>query len=220
MNRRVSMRAVVTCTIITLGIVSTASCQEMGGPDAWEVRYNAFQPPDSVMDAIGVEAGWVIAEVGAGRGRYAVHMALRVGKTGRVYANDIDEEALEYLEFRCRRDSIPNVITILGEVTDPKLPSGALDMVYLINTYHHLEEPVELMKNILPSLKPTGILVIIEHDPDKFPDAHGEWTPREVLVEQAGEAGFELVRIETFLRRDNINIFRPGEITEQRGEAD
>jgi SAM-dependent methyltransferase len=216
MNVSVGTRIFVTCMIMILCIASIASCQEQRGPDDWEARHNAYQPPDSVMDAIGVGAGWIIAEVGAGRGRYVVHMARRVGETGRVYANDIDEKALEYLEFRCLRDSIPNVVTILGSVIDPKLPVCALDMVYLINTYHHLEKPIELMRNILPSLKPTGMLVIIEHDPDKFPDMGEHATPQDVLVEQANGAGFELVRIETFLRRDNIHIFRPRRIVEQQ----
>jgi predicted methyltransferase len=78
----------------------------------------------------------------------------------------------------------------------------------MINTYHHLDKPVELMRNIAPSLKPGGLLVIIEHDAEKIPDEEEHTTPREMLLEQAGEAGFELVKIETFLEKDNINIFR------------
>jgi ubiquinone/menaquinone biosynthesis C-methylase UbiE len=168
------------------------------------------------MDAIGVKEGMVIAEVGAGRGRYVVHMAARVGPTGKVYANDIDEDKLEYLQLRCERDSIDNVQTILGEVTDPLLPGGVMDLVYLINTYHHLDEPVELMRNILPALKPGGLLVIIEHDPEKYPSANPRHsTPQNELLDETKEAGFELVRIETFLERDNINIFRPAAKTDE-----
>jgi ubiquinone/menaquinone biosynthesis C-methylase UbiE len=198
--------------------LSITACSQVRDPDAWEARHNAIQPPDEVMDAIGVEPGWVIAEVGAGRGRYVVHMAERVGDAGKVYANDIDEDALEYLEHRCERDGISNVVTILGDVTDPKLPEGELDMVYMINTYHHLDEPIRLMRNIAPGLKPGGLLVIIEHDADKLPDERDHTTPRDVLLEQAWEAGFELVRIETFLEKDNINIFvvrPPGEKQEE-----
>ena len=196
--------------LTALLMMSTPACGQIRDPDAWEARHNAIQPPEEVMDAIGVAPGWVIAEVGAGRGRYVVHMAGRVGEKGTVYANDIDADALEYLERRCERDGISNVVTILGEVTDPLLPEGALDMVYMINTYHHLEKPVELMRNIAPSLKAGGILVIIEHDADKIPDEEEHTTPRDVLLKQVEEAGFELVRIETFLEKDNINIFRAG----------
>lgn len=203
-------------TILVVGAVlaavsgSIAVCRHGGsGPDSWEERHNAYQPPEEVMDAIGVVPGMVIAEVGAGRGRYVVHMARRTGPTGKVYANDIDEDALDYLKYRCERDSIGNVETILGEVTDPLLSPGTMDLVYMINTYHHLDKPVELMRNIAPSLKPDGLFVIIEHDPQKYPGAGSHSTPQDVLLDQAEKAGFELVRIETFLERDNINIFRP-----------
>jgi ubiquinone/menaquinone biosynthesis C-methylase UbiE len=178
------------------------------GPDAWEERANRYQPPEEVMDAIGVKAGMVVAEVGAGRGRYVVRMAARVGVSGKVYANDIDEEKLEYLRKRCERDSINNVETILGKVDDPLLPEGTCDLVYLINTYHDLDEPVELMRNITSALKPGGLLVVIENDSEKSTSTHHR-IEQQVLFGQLEEAGYEVVRVETFLEQDNINIFRP-----------
>jgi ubiquinone/menaquinone biosynthesis C-methylase UbiE len=137
-------------------------------------------------------------------------MAERVGFDGKVYANDIDPDKLRYLDHRCERDSIYNVETVLGEVDDPLLPEAKMDVVYMINTYHHLSHPVELMRNVLPSLKPGGLLVVIEHDPAKYPDAGPDHsTPHEELVLEAAEAGYELLRLEEFLERDYINIFRP-----------
>ncbi|UCE05531.1 MAG: class I SAM-dependent methyltransferase [bacterium] len=195
--------------IVAFEITLNAACQVTSDPDAWENRHNSYQPPEQVMDSIGVKSGMIIAEVGAGRGRYAVHMARRVGDAGKIYANDIDKRALEYLNYRCQRDSIPNVVTILGKVTDPLLPRGELDMVYIINTYHHFEKPVEIMKNIVPSLKPEGNLVIIEHDRQKAPNLSSEsTTAKKVLLKQADQAGFKLIKIHTFLSRDNIYIFR------------
>jgi ubiquinone/menaquinone biosynthesis C-methylase UbiE len=188
----------------------TAAIAQFDEDDSWELSQNAYQPPEVIMDAIGVEPGMVIAEVGAGRGRMVVHMAARVGFDGKVYANDIDQEKLDYLNYRCERDSIFNVWTILGEVDDPLLPKGELDLVYFINTYHHLAEPVELMRNILPSLKPSGVMVIIEHDPEKYPDGPpNHSTPHDQLLREAEEAGYELMRLEDILERDYINIFRP-----------
>jgi len=177
-------------------------------PEEWEDSWNAYQPPELVMDSLGISAGMTIAEVGAGRGRYVVHMAARVGDTGKVYANDIDEEKLDYLRSRCQREEIENVETILGEVDDPLLPEGALDLVYLINTYHDLDQPAELMRNIIPALKPGGVLVVIEQDTEKSSSYHHAIDQKE-LFEQAEQAGYELVRVMTFLERDNINIFRP-----------
>lgn len=189
-------------------ITFISSCQSQTDPDAWEKRHNEYQPPEQVMDSLGVKPGMVIAEIGAGRGRYVVHMSRRAGATGKIYANDIDKKALDYLEFRCKRDSIPNVITVLGKVTNPMLPKGTMDLVYIINTYHHLDKPIELMRNIIPGLKPGGRLVIIEHDPVKVPSAGSHATNKDVLLKQAKQAGFELEKLITFLKRDNIYVLQ------------
>ena len=206
--KRDQIKLLVMFLIYLSLITFVPSCQSQYDPDAWEKRHNAYQPPEQVMDSIGVKPGMVIAEIGAGRGRYVVHIARRVGATGKVYANDIDKSALSYLEFRCKRDSICNVVTVFGKVTDPNLPRGTMDMVYMINTYHHLDKPIELMKNIIPSLKPDGKLIIIEHDPVKVPLAGSHSTAKDVLIKQANQASFEIDKIMTFLERDNIYFLR------------
>ncbi len=188
-------------------IISSIACTD---PDAWEEEQNIHQPAKQVMDAIGLKPGMVIGEVGAGRGRYTVKLASRVGEAGKVYANDISEKDLQYLRHRCKRDGIKNIETILGTEIDPKFPPHSLDMAFMINTYHHLNEPVELMKNLKEALKSNGILIVVDHDPEKLP---GEsWadhtTPKEKLLKEADEAGYELHSIETFLTRDNIFILR------------
>jgi ubiquinone/menaquinone biosynthesis C-methylase UbiE len=186
---------------------SAYSCGD--DPDAWEASHNAVQPPEKVLDAIGLQAGMVIGEIGAGRGRYAVFLAERVGDEGKVYANDIDEEDLEYLEFRCERDSISNITTIVGKETETLFPEASLDIVFMINTYHHISKPVELLKSTVPALKPGGTLAIVEHCPEKLSESwSGHTTAKETVIEHAGEAGFELVKMETFLERDNIYVFR------------
>jgi tRNA G46 methylase TrmB len=110
--------------IISIFIIT--SCHSQNDPDAWEKHQNEHQLPEQVMDSIGVKPGMVIAEIGAGRGRYVVFMAKRVGETSKIYANDIDKKALDYLEYRCKRDNIPNVVTVLGNVTDPMLLKGTM----------------------------------------------------------------------------------------------
>ena len=183
---------------------AAVACDPVPGESSW----NEYQPPEMVMDSLGVKSGMVVAEVGAGQGRYVVHMAARVGDTGKVYANDIAQSKLDFLVSRCEREGLDNVETILGEVEDPLLPEGQIDLVYLINTYHDLDKPVELMRNIVPALKPGGVLVVIEQDTEKSSSKHHA-IDQEELFDQAERAGYELVRVMTFLERDNINIFRP-----------
>jgi ubiquinone/menaquinone biosynthesis C-methylase UbiE len=177
--------------------------------EEWEKRLNKLQPPKEIMDAIGVKSGMILGEIGAGTGRMTVWLADRVGEEGKVYANDIDRKALDHLERRCKKDNLHNVVTILGEVEDPLLPKNTLDLAFMINVYHHLDMPVALIKNIIPSLKPTGILAIVDADPDKSNFGPGHSTPMEEMLKQLDEAGYKLIRVETFLPDDNIYICRP-----------
>ncbi len=172
-----------------------------------EVRLNKRQPPDTVLQTIGIRPGMIIGEVGAGRGRYTVQIASRIGPSGRIYANDINREALRFLKRRCAEHGLTNVEIILGSVTDPKLPPAALDMVIMVNVVHHLEKPVALLKNLANTLKPNGLIVIVDGSRDKDPSAAG-WYTRSKLLKIYGDAGYDLVREETFLPKDNIYFLK------------
>lgn len=173
-----------------------------------ERQTNERQPPDKVMDAVGVKAGMTIGEVGAGRGRYTVHLAVRVGPSGKVYANDIDADGLAHIRERCQKDGLANVETILGRPDDPLFPAGKLDLIFMVLTYHHLRQPVDMLKAMAPSLKPGATVVVVDPDPVKDHDRGPESTSKEEIERDAAEAGYELVRVETFLPRDNIFILR------------
>jgi len=173
--------------------------------NANEARLNRLQPPDKVMDAIGVSPGMVVAEIGAGRGRYVVQFAVRVGENGKVYAEDIDAAALQYLEKRCDRWGLKNVETILGDVTEPKLPEGKLDLIFVISAYHHFEDPVALLRNARSALKPDGKLAIGEWFPTDERPRSG--TPPEKMEAQMNAAGYRLERLETFLKANRMYIY-------------
>jgi ubiquinone/menaquinone biosynthesis C-methylase UbiE len=194
------------CFVLTDGLISQ---QKKITVEEWEKRLNKLQPPKEIMDAIGVKPGMIIGEIGAGTGRMTVWLADRVDDEGKIYANDIDRKALDHLERRCKKDNLVNVVTILGEVEDPLLPENTLDLAFMINVYHHLDMPVALVRNIIPSLKPTGILAIVDADPEKTNFGPNHSTPMEEMLAQLDEAGYKLIRVETFLPDDNIYICRP-----------
>jgi precorrin-6B methylase 2 len=181
--------------------------------ETWEVRINLRQPPAKVIDTIGLKPGMVIGEVGAGGGRITLWLAQRVGPNGHVYANDIDEKALSHLKTRCEKAGFMNVTTIVGTVTKPRFQPHSLDIAFVTNTYHHLEKPIELVKNLLPSLKENGILAIVERDADRAVSRE-EATSKDDFVRQMAAAGFDVIRIETFLQEDNIYIARPKQVND------
>jgi SAM-dependent methyltransferase len=173
----------------------------------WEDQFESFQPSDQIMDVLGIEPGMVVGEIGAGNGRFAVKVAARIGSAGRVYANDIDPKAIRFMEKRCREEEITNLTVIHGKELEPGFPEGQLDLVYLINTYDELSDPVSLLRNSRTSLKPGGHLGVIVYDPTKFEDHDGHAVARENVLDQCSRAGFALVHIDTALVYDNIYIF-------------
>jgi ubiquinone/menaquinone biosynthesis C-methylase UbiE len=192
--------------------------------ESWESRVNERQPPDMVMDAVGVKSGMVVGEVGAGRGRYTVHLSDRVGENGKIFANDIDAEALRFLRERCNRGAITNVETILGDVEDPRFPEKSLDMIFMVWVYHMVESPVPLLKSFGSSLKPGATVVMVEPPPEEIQEeldqmvANGSddalptvLTP-ERMEDLAAQAGFKLIKtMDDLLEMDIIYVLEMDE---------
>jgi len=167
---------------------------------------DSIEQPEKVMEATGVKPGMVIGEIGAGRGYFTFWLYRGVGATGKVYANDIDSSALASIERTAAAEKIANIETVLGTVEDPRLPAGSLDMVFMVNAFHDLARPVELLANLEPALKPGATVVIMDRDPARDGDRH--FLPREKVEEIIGRSVFELVRVETFLRYHNLYILK------------
>ncbi len=196
-------------TLLILFLGFNALCQHSSKDvDAGEKHQTSFQPPEIVLKAINIKEGMIVGEIGAGKGRYSVILANAVGKKGHIYANDIDKESLEYIKFRCKRDEIKNITTIMGTETDPLLPKNKLDMIFIVNTYHHIGEPVEIMKNAYSALKSTGTVAIVDGVPKKYSKHSHCATPKEKLIAQMKKAGYKFIKVAAELKRDNIYIFK------------
>jgi len=205
------IRSGVTAILFLSMLLQPVQAQEARIPvEPSEERLNRQHKPEELMDLMGLKEGMVIADIGAGRGRMTVFFADRVGEKGMVLANEINADALEYLENRCKRNGINNVRTYLGTVVDPRLPEGAADIVFMVSTYHHLEKPVQLLQHTLPVLKPGGNLIIVERDPGKTGQTSRESTSQTTLIKQVSDAGYIHVRTNTeLLENDNVYFFSP-----------
>jgi ubiquinone/menaquinone biosynthesis C-methylase UbiE len=197
-------------SLLAILYATNLSSQENIVPvEASETWANNQHQPEKLMDAIGLKEGMTIADIGAGRGRMTVFFSIRVGRKGKVYANEISETSLEYLKERCKRNNMNNVTTILGRVDNPLLPAGEVDIAFMLMTYHHLDKPVDMMKNTIPCLKKDGVLVVVEHDPERSGETGSEVTSLEKLTREANEAGFEIRNINReLLDRDNIYFLK------------
>lgn len=212
---RFSFKLVLALCFAVFGGLSSAQAAADNERDR-----DQWQQPDKVMDSIGVKPGMVIGEAGVGRGYFTFKLAKRVGETGKVFANEISENDLRYIRDRCERESVRNVETILGKVEDPLFPRGKMDMVFMVYVLHHLDKPIEFLRNVVPSLRPDATVVLVERDPDKWPPgnagnhrsyngARHDFMPDRIVLQRIKEAGYELLKRDTFLERDNIYVIRP-----------
>ena len=171
---------------------------------------NERQPPELVMEKAGFKKGMTVAEIGAGTGRMTLWITDKIGPEGVIYANDIDVQGLEHLRNRAREAGFKNIRTIVGGVTDPKLPEGLMDIVFMINVFHHLDDPVALLKNTKSAFKPGGYLVIVECDPEKvaWGKMHG-CAGKEEMRTKLMLAGYKMIEAIDILREDGIYIAEP-----------
>jgi ubiquinone/menaquinone biosynthesis C-methylase UbiE len=183
---------------------------ELEGPDR-----DLWQKPEQVMDALGIADGTIVADLGAGGGWFTVRLARRVGPQGVVYAEDIQEQMLESIDRRVKREGLRNVRMLLGASDDPKLPKGRLQAVLIVDVYHEVTQPVEFLRNVKEGLTPQGRLGIIEFKRDgggPGPPVE-ERTDEASVVKYAEAAGLKLISRETFLPYQYLLIFGRNDIS-------
>jgi len=190
------------------GILDAPANRQEDMTESGEERDDRLQPPEKIMDAIGLKPGMVIGEVGAGMGRFTVHLARRVGNNGLVYANDINKGALDFLEQRSKKIGLGNIRIILGQVHDPCFPPRSLDMAFMINVYNAFEDPARFLRNIAPAFKPGGTLAIVLDDPAKSGGESERSATREEFLASVDKAGYKVEKEETFLQRDGLYVLR------------
>ncbi|MBA4065485.1 MAG: methyltransferase type 11 [Isosphaera sp.] len=120
------------------------------------------EEPAKLVEALGLKPGMVVADVGAGSGYHAFLMAPLVGDKGKVIASDIQQEMLDLVAARAKKQRVTNVETVKGTATDPKLPAGGVDLILMVDVYHEFEFPFEMAEKMVAALKPGGRLVFVE----------------------------------------------------------
>ena len=123
---------------------------------------DAWQKPDAVLEALKLQEGHIVADVGAGSGYFTLRLAQAVGPEGMVYAIDTSSGMVHHLRQRLREEGITNVRTMKVPPHDPLLVDGSIDIAFVCNTYHHIEDREIYLRKIRRALKPNGRVIIIE----------------------------------------------------------
>ncbi|WP_198664943.1 class I SAM-dependent methyltransferase [Lewinella sp. IMCC34191] len=103
-----------------------------------------------------------IADIGAGSGYYTFRMAQKAPR-GKVFAVDIQPEMLDIMREKIERENIDNVELVRGSETSPNLEANTLDLVTMVDVYHEISYPREMMQDIVTALKPGGRFVLLEY---------------------------------------------------------
>lgn len=127
----------------------------------WEERDEWMNVPE-IFELAKIEKGSAVADVGCHEGYFTMHLAQKVGESGKVYAVDVREDRLDKLDEYIKDRRLQNIKTIVGDYDNPKLPNETLDVVVIMDTYHEMDDYMKILDHIKKSLKPGGRIVIIE----------------------------------------------------------
>jgi arylsulfatase A-like enzyme/ubiquinone/menaquinone biosynthesis C-methylase UbiE len=147
------------------------------------------------LDALSVQEGQTVCDLGCGNGYHSLELAKRVGEEGRVIAVDIQPEMLDLLEERALELGVANVDLVIGEFHDPRLERASCDLILMADVYHELSHPAEVLKLLKEALKPGGRVAALEfraEDPDVPIKPVHKMTKAQVIAEFTAN-GFELV---------------------------
>ena len=173
-----------------------------------DLRISPFSNNIAVSQNLPITSKSVVADIGAGSGYYTFRISPLVSE-GKVYAVDIQEEAVDYIRKRSEELEVENVFAVKGTEKSPNLPEGEVDLVIMVDVYHELSYPQEMLSAIYKSLKPDGKILLLEY---KGEDPSIPIKPLHKMTEKQAEKelkanGFELMKNGKFLPIQHYLIF-------------
>ena len=121
---------------------------------------------DETIARLGLKPGMIVADIGAGSGIFEGALATAVGAAGTVYAVDVDQGLLDAINKKAADARVTNVKTVLGRFTDPALPASDVDIAFINDVLHHIEDRSAYVKNLARYIKPSGRIAVIDFHPE------------------------------------------------------
>ncbi len=145
--------------------------------------------PDEVLALLALRPGMAVADLGTGGGYFAMRFARAVGREGTVFAIDVNPKSIAYVEAAARKEGLPQLRTLLVKPGESGLGEGSVDLIFIRNVFHHLEDRVAYFTKLRSRLKAGGRIVIIEHAAGSARFA-GHGTDPVVIKDEMRRAGF------------------------------
>lgn len=194
-------------TVILLLAVSTG-CGDIKRSLYEGFQRDGWQQAERVILALGIRSGEHIADLGAGGGYFTFRLADATGADGKVYAVDVDEEMVEYVESKAQADGYTSITSVVATYDDPMLPEQGIDLIFTCNTFHHIDNRVVYFENVKKYLRARGRVAIIDFEGRTwFQRLFGHITPAADIRNEMETAGYRLVQEFNFLPKQNFQIF-------------
>src|SRR5262245_26890408 len=205
--------AAMFCACCATAVAQTSHTREHAFSDAerWAKIFDdpardAWQKPREVIAALAVAPDSAIADIGSGTGYFAVRLA-RAAPKGRVYGVDTEPSMVKYLDERAKHEGLANLLSIAGQPGDANLP-GKVDLVLMVDVYHHIAEREAYFGRLRASLKPGARVAIIDFrlDAPSGPPRRERITSAQVKTELE-KSGFALSKEHEFLPNQYFLVF-------------
>jgi len=210
----VATALVVARTALPAGSHDATSRHPFDDPVYWSKVFDdparaAWQKPGEVVAALGLQRGQRVADLGAGTGYFSRLLSSAVGADGTVFAVEVEPNLVAHLRARADREGTRNVVPVLASADDPRLPAGLLDVVLIVDTYHHLDDRIAYLRNLRRVLRASGRVAIIDWHKRPLPvgPEMEHKLARESVIAEMTEAGYQLVDEPRFLPYQYFLVF-------------
>jgi ubiquinone/menaquinone biosynthesis C-methylase UbiE len=174
-------------------------------------KRDAWQKPEALVRGLAIAPGMAVADVGAGTGYLSRHLSRAVGDAGTVLAVEVEPKLVAHLRTRAEQEKTANVVPVLGSTDDPRLPAKGVDLILILDTYHHIDDRLTYFRRIQRALRPGGRVAIVDwekRDLPVGPEAEHKLA-REHVVSEMEQAGWRLVEEPDVLPYQYVLVFRP-----------
>ena len=170
-----------------------------------------WQKPAELVKALAIRPGMAVADLGAGTGYFSRRLSAAVGPGGTVFAVEPEPKLLAYLRERAEREKTANVVPVLASLDDPRLPPRAVDLVLVVDTFHHIDGRIAYFRALQRALRPGGRVAVVDWHKRPLPvgpePAHK--LAREQVVDEMRAAGYALVAEPDVLPYQYVLVFAP-----------
>lgn len=198
------------------GLFDATSTHGFGNVAHWvsvfdDPKRDVWQKPEQVVEALELRPGARVVDLGAGTGYFSRHLATAVGESGTVFAVEVEPNLVVHLRERAENEKTPNVIPILASLDNPRLPRAVVDLVLIVDTFHHIDDRLGYLRRLRSALTPGGRVAIIDwlkRELPVGPDVDHK-IPRQQVIREMEKAGYRLTQAPDLLPYQYFLIFEP-----------